>query len=99
MSPVSVSQFLPADAAKLQFDLIVFDEASQILPQDAVGAIYRGRQLVVTHRDDIVELRPALPHVRVRGLLQELTLWSARTAPRHWRSLLWLPSPLTRSPR
>jgi hypothetical protein len=48
MSPLSVSQFLPADAGKLQFDLVVFDEASQILPQDAVGAIYRGKQLVIT---------------------------------------------------
>lgn len=48
MSPLSVSQFLPADAGKAQFDLIVFDEASQILPEDAVGAIYRGNQLVVT---------------------------------------------------
>src|SRR5207244_12871111 len=48
MSPLSVSQFLPADAAKMQFDLVVFDEASQILPEDAVGAIYRGKQLVIT---------------------------------------------------
>src|SRR5207249_3159047 len=45
MSPLSVSQFLPM---KMEFDLIVFDEASQILPEDAVGAIYRGKQLVVT---------------------------------------------------
>ncbi len=45
MSPLSVSQFLPAG---MQFDLIVFDEASQILPEDAVGAIYRGKQLVVS---------------------------------------------------
>lgn len=48
MSPLSVSQFLPADAAKMQFDVIVFDEASQILPEDAIGAIYRGKQLIVT---------------------------------------------------
>jgi hypothetical protein len=48
MSPLSVSQFLPADEAKLKFDLIVFDEASQILPEDAIGAIYRGTQLVIT---------------------------------------------------
>jgi REase_MTES_1575/AAA domain len=48
MSPLSVSQFLPADVSKMQFDLIVFDEASQILPEDAIGAIYRGKQLVVT---------------------------------------------------
>lgn len=48
MSPLSVSQFLPANLEKLRFDLIVFDEASQILPEDAVGAIYRGQQLVIT---------------------------------------------------
>lgn len=48
MSPLSVSQFLPANADQAQFDLIVFDEASQILPEDAVGAIYRGNQLVIT---------------------------------------------------
>jgi hypothetical protein len=47
MSPLSVSQYLPADD-KMRFDLVVFDEASQILPEDAVGAIYRGGQLVVT---------------------------------------------------
>ena len=46
MSPLSVSQFLPP--LKVEFDLIVFDEASQILPEDAVGAIYRGKQVVVT---------------------------------------------------
>jgi superfamily I DNA and/or RNA helicase len=48
MSPLSVSQFLPADLAKMQFDVVVFDEASQLLPEDAIGAIYRGKQLVVT---------------------------------------------------
>ena len=48
MSPLSVSQYLPADPAKLSFDLVVFDEASQILPEDAIGAIARGRQVVVT---------------------------------------------------
>ena len=45
MSPLSVSQYLPPDAAL--FDLVIFDEASQITPWDAVGAIARGRQLVV----------------------------------------------------
>ena len=45
MSPLSVSTFL--DPAKISFDTIVFDEASQIFPQDAVGAIYRGKQLIV----------------------------------------------------
>lgn len=44
MSPLSVAQYLPAQAA---FDLVVFDEASQIETHDAIGAIGRGRQLVV----------------------------------------------------
>ncbi len=45
MSPLSVSQFLPSTV--LKFDLIVFDEASQICTEDALGSIYRGNQLVV----------------------------------------------------
>ena len=45
MSPMSVAQFL--DPAGLRFDLVVMDEASQIRPEDALGAIVRGSQLVV----------------------------------------------------
>ena len=45
MSPLSVSQYLPPDSEP--FDLVVFDEASQIPVWDAVGVIARGRQLVV----------------------------------------------------
>ena len=45
MSPLSVAQYLPAELAL--FDLVIFDEASQITPWDAVGAIARGKQLVV----------------------------------------------------
>jgi hypothetical protein len=45
MSPLSVAQYLPANAAP--FDLIVFDEASQIPTWDAIGAIGRGRQVIV----------------------------------------------------
>ncbi len=44
MSPLSVSTFL---SPEMQFDVVVFDEASQIFPQDAIGAIYRGKQLIV----------------------------------------------------
>ncbi|MES2259746.1 MAG: DUF3320 domain-containing protein [Pseudomonadota bacterium] len=43
MSPLSVAQYL--DAAHAQFDVVIFDEASQIPVWDAVGAIARGRQL------------------------------------------------------
>jgi len=45
MSPLSVAQYL--DAGHSQFDLVVFDEASQIPVWDAVGAIARGKQLAV----------------------------------------------------
>ena len=45
MSPLSVSQFLQTE--RVRFDLTIFDEASQIFTEDAVGAIYRGAQLVV----------------------------------------------------
>lgn len=44
MSPLSVSTFLSPD---MRFDVVIFDEASQVFPQDAVGAIYRGKQLIV----------------------------------------------------
>jgi len=45
MSPLSVSQYL--DAGFSQFDLVIFDEASQIPVWDAVGVIARGKQVVV----------------------------------------------------
>lgn len=45
MSPMSVAQFLAP--GNLSFDLIVMDEASQLRPEDALGAIARGEQLVV----------------------------------------------------
>jgi hypothetical protein len=45
MSPMSVSQFLPSELMK--FDVILFDEASQIVPEDAIGTIYRGKTIVV----------------------------------------------------
>ncbi|WP_246430530.1 DUF3320 domain-containing protein [Streptomyces rectiverticillatus] len=44
MSPLTVSQFLPMD---FTFDVVIFDEASQVLPQDAVNSVYRGRALIV----------------------------------------------------
>lgn len=47
MSPLSVSQYLPADEFTEYFDIVVFDEASQICPEDAIGAILRGKQLIV----------------------------------------------------
>ncbi|MBD5103849.1 MAG: DUF4011 domain-containing protein [Ruminococcaceae bacterium] len=45
MSPLSVSTFLTS--RNIHFDTVIFDEASQIFPQDAAGAIYRADQLIV----------------------------------------------------
>jgi len=45
MSPLSIAQYLAADATA--FDVVVFDEASQIPVWDAIGAIARGKQVVI----------------------------------------------------
>lgn len=45
MSPMSIAGFLPPDS--IGFDLVIFDEASQVRPVDALGAILRGKQIVV----------------------------------------------------
>lgn len=44
-SPLSVSQLL--DGSKRHFDIVVFDEASQILQEEAIPALYRAEQVVV----------------------------------------------------
>ncbi len=83
MSPISVSQFLPPDN---KFDLVLFDEASQLVPEDAIGAIYRGKTLVVA--GDNKQLPPNLvlpekPHRQRRlGRTQRRRRGSLRQHPR-----------------
>lgn len=45
MSPMSVAQFL--DLSRSKFDLVIFDEASQMPTSEAIGAIARGKSLIV----------------------------------------------------
>ena len=45
MSPLSIAKYIPPGS--VAFDLVVFDEASQVRPVEALGAIIRGRQAVV----------------------------------------------------
>ena len=45
MSPLSIAQYLPAEAKP--FDVVIFDEASQIPVWDAIGAIARGTQVII----------------------------------------------------
>jgi hypothetical protein len=92
MSPLSVAQYLDPDV--LRFDLLVIDEASQIEPVDAIGAIARARQIIVvgddkqmpptaffktmTSEDD----GPAEPEVaRAKDVESILSLCNARGVP------------------
>ncbi len=45
MSPLSIAQYLPPE--QTPFDVVIFDEASQITTWDAIGAIARGRQTII----------------------------------------------------
>ena len=54
MSPLSVATFLEKDAVR--FDVVLFDEASQVPTEEATGAILRGNQLIVA--GDVKQLPP-----------------------------------------
>jgi very-short-patch-repair endonuclease len=45
MSPLSAATLI--DPHVFQFDLVIFDEASQISPEEAAGAIMRGAQVII----------------------------------------------------
>jgi len=45
MSPMSIAQYLPANSKA--FDVVIFDEASQITVSDAIGAVARAKQAIV----------------------------------------------------
>ena len=46
MSPLSVSTYLRG--TNIIFDTVIFDEASQVKPENAIGAIFRAKQFIVT---------------------------------------------------
>lgn len=54
MSPLSVSLFLQSD--NFRFDIVIFDEASQVRTENAIGAISRGKQVIIA--GDIHQLPP-----------------------------------------
>ncbi len=101
MSPLSVAQFLaPPHGLRpgLTFDLLVIDEASQVEPVDALGAIARCRQVVVvgddrqmpptrffqrmTGEDDETAPEDAPDAVAARDVESILGLCNARGVPR-----------------
>jgi hypothetical protein len=63
MSPISIAQYMPPEAA--EFDLLVIDEASQVRPEEALGAIARCRQIVVV--GDQKQLPPTSFFDRIAG--------------------------------
>jgi very-short-patch-repair endonuclease len=95
MSPLSVAQYL--DASHETFDVVIFDEASQIPVWDAVGAIARGRQLIVvgdpkqlpptnffsTNTDDEDDLTPE-EHKDLESILDELMTHGLRRKRLRW---------------
>ncbi|WP_020518973.1 AAA domain-containing protein [Catelliglobosispora koreensis] len=62
MSPLLASQILPA---RTLFDVVIFDEASQVEPVDAITAIMRGKQIVVA--GDEHQLPPTAFFQRIEG--------------------------------
>ena len=100
MSPLSVAQFLPP--GRTEFDLLVIDEASQVPPEDALGAIARARHIVVVGddkqlpptnffrmliNDDDEAQEDDAPPGRTRDFESILTLARARGMPE--RMLRW----------
>jgi very-short-patch-repair endonuclease len=100
MSPLSVAQFLPP--GRTEFDLLVIDEASQVPPEDAFGAVARARQIVVVGddkqlpptnffrmliNDDDEPQEDDAPPGRTRDFESILTLARARGMPE--RMLRW----------
>jgi predicted DNA-binding WGR domain protein len=63
MSPLSVSDTLPLDPSL--FDVVIFDEASQIPVEDAIPAIYRSHQVIVV--GDEMQLPPTTFFAASRG--------------------------------
>ena len=95
MSPLSVAVFLPPGG--IEFDLVVFDEASQVRPADALGALLRGRAAVVvgddrqlpptTFFDALLEDESESEDVEISDLESVLGLFGARAAKQSW--LAW----------
>lgn len=92
VSPDSVARFFPAD--RRYVDIVVFDEASQIRVADAVGAMGRGRSVVVvgdpkqmpptpgageTRGEQASEADSILTRCLDSGLLQHRLTWHYRS--------------------
>lgn len=84
MGPLSVAQYLIPE--RLRFDLVVMDEASQLKPEDAIGSIARGGQLVIV--GDPKQLPPTNFFQRVTFDNDDLEDEDERTAIEEGESIL-----------
>ena len=69
MSPLSIAKFVPPGS--IEFDLVIFDEASQVRPMDAMGAVVRAKQAVVV--GDSKQLPPTAFFDRIADDEEELS--------------------------
>jgi very-short-patch-repair endonuclease len=90
MGPLSVAQYLAP--GQLKFDLIVMDEASQLKPEDAIGALARGGQVVIV--GDPKQLPPTSFFQRVSLDSEEEGADDTRTAVEEGESILDVASTL-----
>ena len=90
MGPLSVAQYLAP--GQLRFDLIVMDEASQLKPEDAIGALARGGQVVIV--GDPKQLPPTSFFQRVTLDSEEESPDETRTAVEEGESILDVASTL-----
>jgi very-short-patch-repair endonuclease len=90
MGPLSVAQYLAP--GQLKFDLVVMDEASQLKPEDAIGALARGGQVVIV--GDPKQLPPTTFFQRVSLDSEDEGTDDDRTAVEEGESILDVASTL-----
>jgi hypothetical protein len=90
MGPLSVAQYLAP--GQLKFDLVVMDEASQLKPEDAIGALARGGQVVIV--GDPKQLPPTSFFQRVSVDAEDHGADDTRTAVEEGESILDVASTL-----
>jgi very-short-patch-repair endonuclease len=90
MGPLSVAQYLVPE--RLRFDLVVMDEASQLKPEEAIGAIARGGQMVIV--GDPKQLPPTNFFQRVAFDDESVGVDDDRTAIEEGESILDVASTL-----
>lgn len=70
MSPLSISTYLPSSNL-IQFDLVIFDEASQVRTEEGIVAMYRGKQVIVCGDSDQMPPTNFFASVQQDGISQD----------------------------